>query len=135
MKLKIILLCIVLLSIVSCKNKVVEKPDNLIPKDRMTDILLDIALVNAARGVNTDMLEKNEIVPEEYIYQKHTIDSLQFAESNTYYASKPADYAAMYKEVETRLKAMKEEFNKAREEQRKSDSIQKANPAKEEQVQ
>lgn len=134
MKLKSIWVCMVLLSIVSCKDKTIEKPDNLISKKQMTDILLDIALLNAARGATTDMMEKNGIVPEEYIYQKYDIDSLQFAESNTYYASKPANYAAMYKEVQTRLKGMKEEFDEAREAQRKSDSIQKANPAREEQI-
>lgn len=135
MKLTIQFLSLALLTLVSCKNKVVEKPDNLIPKERMTDILLDIALLNAAKGVSMDVLDNNNIVPKEYIYQKYRIDSLQFAESNIYYAAKPADYAAMYKEVEDRLKEMKEELNKAREDQRKSDSIRKANPDKGEQVQ
>ncbi|MBC9797910.1 DUF4296 domain-containing protein [Sinomicrobium weinanense] len=136
MKLKHILWgCIFLLGIVSCKDKTVEKPDNLISQKQMTDILLDIALLNAVRGVNTDKINKDEIVSEKAIYQKYGIDSLRFVESNTYYASKPTTYASMYEEVQSRLEEMKEEFEKAREDQRKSDSIQKAKTAKGEQVQ
>ncbi|UGU18021.1 DUF4296 domain-containing protein [Sinomicrobium kalidii] len=135
MKLRNILPFVVLLSVLSCKDKTVEKPDNLIRKDRMTDILVDIALMNAIRGVDTDIFNKEEITPEAYIYQKHNIDSLQFAQSNTYYAARPVDYASMYKEVETRLKTMKDEFEKAREEQRKADSIQKAKTVEEKKTQ
>ncbi|MGS2738837.1 DUF4296 domain-containing protein [Sinomicrobium sp. M5D2P17] len=125
----------ILLSIASCKQKPVEKPENLIPKNQMTDILLDVALVNAARGIGTDVLKENNIVPDTYIYQKHQVDSLQFAESNTYYASRPSDYAAMYKEVENRLKEMKEAQDKAREEERKTGNQSKTNQVKGEEAQ
>ncbi|MGS2762702.1 DUF4296 domain-containing protein [Sinomicrobium sp. M5D2P9] len=131
----IFILLAILLSIASCKKKPVEKPDNLIPKNQMTDILLDVALVNAARGVGMDVLKKNNIVPDTYIYQKHQVDSLQFAESNTYYASKPSDYAAMYKEVEKKLKEMKEAQDAAKEEERKTGNLSETGRAKEEEIQ
>ncbi|MGB1309376.1 MAG: DUF4296 domain-containing protein, partial [Oceanihabitans sp.] len=81
-------LFVVFISLVfSCKHtNTPEKPENLIPKDKMVNILIDMSLFNAAKGVNKKMVENNGIVLEEYIYKKHNIDSLQFAESNTYYA-------------------------------------------------
>ncbi|RNL83408.1 DUF4296 domain-containing protein [Sinomicrobium pectinilyticum] len=131
----IFIFTIMLLSVASCKKRSVEKPENLIPKSQMTEILLDVALVNAARGIGMDVLKENKVIPDTYIYQKHQVDSLQFAESNTYYASKPAEYAAMYKEVEKKLKEMKEAQDKAREEERKTGNSGEAKRAKEEETQ
>ena len=111
------MLFIVFLMVVSCKNSTVEKPDNLIPEDRMKDILLDIALLNAARTVDAETLRKNNIRSEAYIYRKYDIDSTQFARSNLYYASRPNRYNAMYKEVEERLKQMEEDEREAGAEQ------------------
>lgn len=120
MKKRAFLILLLVLEFAACKKQSVEKPENLIPEKKMTDILFDVALVNAARGVGMDVLKEHHIVPDIYIYQKHQIDSLQFAESNTYYAANPSEYAAMYKDVEKRLKDMKEAQDKAREEERKT---------------
>ncbi len=93
---------------VSCAEKLIEKPDNLIPKDKMIIILNDLALVNAAKVANVQMLRKHKIVPMQYIFKKHGIDSLQFVESDRYYASLPEEYETMYSTVETMLEVENE---------------------------
>ncbi|WP_461532525.1 DUF4296 domain-containing protein [Sinomicrobium sp.] len=114
-----ILFLTVFVVVSSCKESAVDKPDNLIPEDQMKDIFFDLALLNAARTVDPATLRKNHIVSEEYIYHKHAIDSIQFVESNLYYASMPNRYDSMYKEVEERLKRMEEEEKEAQIEREK----------------
>ncbi|ETN93781.1 protein of unknown function [Zhouia amylolytica] len=95
------------LLLVSCETNVVEKPENLIEEDEMVAIFYDIAVLNAARSSNVKVLRENEIQPEEFIYEKHKIDSLQLARSSVYYASKPNIHLRIFQRVEERLKEEK----------------------------
>lgn len=88
-----------------------KKPDNLIPKDKMSEVLYDLYIINAAKGVNRKLLESNGFVPETYVLTKYNIDSLQFAESNGYYSFDPDVYKAIIDQVKTRLEKEKEEFD------------------------
>ena len=99
--------------IISCKNNSVErpkKPDNLIPKDSMVEILYDIYIISSAKGVNKKLLENKGIVPEDFIYKKHNIDSLQFALSNEYYAFSLETYEDIYNSVKLKLEKDKKHF-------------------------
>lgn len=98
-----------------------EKPENLIPRDKMIEILRDLAILNAGRTTNMVILQKNEIVPMAYLYAKHSIDSAQFSDSDRYYASLPEEYASIYAEVEALLEVEKESVE---ERKRVKDSIQ-----------
>ena len=109
-QLKYILLIVL---IISCKNNSIDKPkkpDNLIPKDSMVEILYDISLVSSAKGVNKKLLENKGLVPEDYIYKKHNIDSLQFALSNEYYAFNLDTYEDIYNSVKLKLEEDKKHF-------------------------
>jgi len=116
---------LVFLMVVSCAEKVVEKPENLIPKEKMTAILHDLAILNATKTTVGNKLDEAGIDIMEFLYEKYQIDSTQFAESDLYYASLPLEYQSIYTEVESRLekrqKAMEEEMEK------RNDSIRKAN--------
>ena len=105
-KFTIILLGLMLLH--SCAEKLIEKPENLIPRDKMVKILKEMTILNAAKGTNLGILKDNGIEPTTYVFQKFDIDSLQFVESDRYYASLPQEYEAIYKEVESLLEAQKE---------------------------
>ena len=59
-----------------------------------------------------------------FIFKKYKIDSLQFTQSNVYYASIPLKYQGIYETVEERLMNNIEELEK--EKKRKSDSTVKA---------
>jgi len=107
-----------------------KKPDNLIAKDKMVDILFDVFVFNAAKGTDKRILEKNNVTPTVYIYDKYQIDSLQFVKSNEYYAYDIKGYEDMIGKVQARLKAKKEEYQNEidkEEERRKKrlDSIRK----------
>ena len=93
----------ILVWLASCSEKLLEKPENLIARDKMVEVLKDLAMVNAAKITNTTILRDNEIDPMPYIFEKHSIDSMQFVESDRYYASLPIQYESIYKEVESRL--------------------------------
>jgi hypothetical protein len=91
------------------KNKP-KKPENLIPKDTMEKIIYDLYIVTSAKGVNKKALEKNNVVPETYILTKYNIDSLQFAESNNYYAFNADTYKKLVNNVKARLEKEKIAF-------------------------
>lgn len=84
-----------------------EKPDNLIPKDIMVNILTDAYLNNAARSFNNRQLLAVGAKLDSFVYAKHSIDSLTFVKSNEYYASNLNDYIDIFNQVEERITALK----------------------------
>ncbi|MBU2927846.1 DUF4296 domain-containing protein [Winogradskyella psychrotolerans] len=110
--------------IVACNGvKRPEKPDNLISKAQMTDLLYDLYVMNAAKGVNRSSLEKNDLDPEFYILKKHNVDSARFAESNSYYAFDTEGYKEIVDNVKERLELEKERYEDVR--QLETDSIKR----------
>jgi len=93
--------------LVSCDDNVIKKPDNLIEKETMDDILYDLTLLQALRGGYQAKLDSSKVDVANYIYKKYKIDSLQFANSNRYYASDVAAYNRMFNRVNERLMANK----------------------------
>ncbi|WP_179021699.1 DUF4296 domain-containing protein [Winogradskyella forsetii] len=100
-----------------------KKPDNLISKAQMTELLYDLYIINAAKGVNRKTLENNSFNPENYILEKYNIDSTQFAQSNTYYAFETETYSAIVEQVKARLEKEKDIYEAIK--QKQDDSIQK----------
>ena len=96
-----------ILFFMSCENLEVKKPSNLISEDQMVEILYDMVLINSSKGVNKKLLQKNINNPEAYIFKKHNIDSLQFAESNAYYTFKNEVYKSIYEKLELKLTTQK----------------------------
>jgi hypothetical protein len=125
---RILITLLIPLIVFSCNNiDKPKKPDNLISKDRMVDIITDISLLKAAKGINKGLLEERSINPQNYIYNKYDIDSIVFAESNNYYAYDVKEYEEIYLTVKKRLEALKTEYTADRENEKKElDSIRKA---------
>ena len=108
-----------------------SKPKNLISESKMVDIITDMSLLNAAKGVDKDILEENGIVPLNFIYEKYQIDSLQFAQSTNYYAYNVKKYEAIYAKVKVRLENEKKSITAKQEERKKQqDSIRDARKAR-----
>lgn len=120
MKKVIYILFLVLMG--SCAEKLLEKPNNLIPKDKMVDILNDLAILNAAKSTNVAILRNHDIEPMEYIFTKYEIDSVQFVESDRYYASIPEEHEKIYIAVEAKLEQEEERLSFAKKER---DSIKR----------
>ena len=126
---RIITYIVLVLCVLGCKNNAIdkpEKPDNLIDKDKMVDVLYDMALMSSAKGVGKRTLENKGVNPEAFIYEKHNIDSIQFKQSNAYYAYDIDTYEAIYEKVKLKLDEDKKDFQAIiDEEKRKRDSIAK----------
>ena len=104
---KTFFLVVSILFFISCENLEVKKPSNLISEDQMVEILYDMVLINSSKGVNKKLLQKNINNPEAYVFKKHNIDSLQFAESNAYYTFKNEVYKSIYEKLELKLTTQK----------------------------
>ncbi len=109
----------------SCQNiEEIKKPDNLIPEDKMVEVLTELNLLNSAKNYNKRILEETGLQPDTYLYSKYKIDSLQLAESTTYYAKKYDKFDGIYQKVKQNLEAMKAKLEVIREEeQRIEDSL------------
>lgn len=87
----------------SCQKKqTFTKPERLIEKQVMINVLYDLSVLQATSNHNlSETISKN--IPK-FIKQKYDIDSLQFVESNKFYASQIDEYQQMYNEVYARIK-------------------------------
>ena len=105
----IIYICFFIL-LLSCESKVkFEKPENLLSKEEMIDLLTDMHLANATSGINNINEEKN-LNYMALVYEKYGVDSVRFAESNLYYAANVDDYEKIFVAVEKRLMVLKKEY-------------------------
>lgn len=109
----------------SCQNvERSEKPADLIREDKMVEVLTEVSLLNSARNFNKRLFEETGLTPEEYIYEKFDIDSLQLERSNNYYAENYNRYEKIYSEVKENLEKMKVKLDSIRDEEiRVRDSI------------
>lgn len=107
-----------------------SKPDNLIPKETMSDILYDVFLLNAAKGINKRILEQNGVFPREYVYQKYKIDSLQFAKSNAYYSYDTKTYEGIMQRVKQKIEYQKKKNDSINMREEKARDSIKAKKAK-----
>ncbi len=94
---------LLLIFLVSCEGKTnYKKPENLIPKDQMIDLLTDMHLAIGASSVNNIYSKKSK----KYmflVFEKHKIDSTRFASSNIYYTSNTDEYEEMYDVINKRI--------------------------------
>ena len=99
---------LLLLSIftIACQSKVnYEKPEDLIPREVMIDLLYDMHLAVGTSNLRNKNLEKERNYMS-LVYEKYGIDSTRFAISNIYYTSQPVEYEEMFEEVERRLEEL-----------------------------
>lgn len=104
MKIKIIISFLVVLAILtSCKKELAKAPKRLIDKDKMVNIIYDLSLLGAIKNQNAIFLDSFKGSANQYIYKKYKIDSIQFAQSNIFYAADVTEYKKMYDAVKMRL--------------------------------
>ncbi|SHI95241.1 DUF4296 domain-containing protein [Flavobacterium haoranii] len=94
-----------LINFTSCKDMAVEKPDNLLPEDKMIDIIYDIAILQAADNYKPINLSDAGVKVNNYIYKKYNIDSTTYYQNHKYYASDVNNYKKIYKKVLEKITA------------------------------
>ncbi|WP_369752670.1 DUF4296 domain-containing protein [Flavobacterium sp. WC2409] len=104
---KLLSFLLIVVTFLSCKEEVITKPEGLIEKGKMVNIMYDLALLEAIKYQNPTSLNTNKINAPDYIYKKYKIDSLQFAQSNVYYASNYLEYKGMFDQVIKRIDSRK----------------------------
>ncbi len=115
----------VILLFISCQNiEKTERPDNLIPENKMVEVLTELSILNAAKNYNKKLLEETGFKPEEFLLEKYGIDSIQLVESTRFYARNYAQFEGMYEKVQRNLETLKGELEvKSLKEERIRDSI------------
>jgi hypothetical protein len=110
MKLSKIIIIVVMLFSLSCKDKEAV-PEEIIGKDKMVELLIDIHLSEAVYGrrYQLDLSGKNF---SEDLYlsvcEKHNVNPKLFEESVFYYGTHPKNYESIYDEVLNRLNEMED---------------------------
>ena len=102
MKQLVVFLFALLLCLSSCKEEIVKKPKHFIEKDKMTDMLYDLSVLEAVKAQNI-VYQKNYPTPTNYLKEKYGVDSITFAENAKYYANDLKEYKKMYEKVKERL--------------------------------
>lgn len=103
---------LIIILLYACGQSVVPKPERLLSEKEMENLMYDLAIIDAIRNVDHQLLDSLNVSPSEFIYQKHNIDSLSMVENMVYYASFPKKYDKIIKNVEARLKKERDELSK-----------------------
>jgi len=122
-----ILLLALSIFLIACQDlDKTEKPDNLIPEEKMVDVLTELSLVHAAKNYNKFKLEQTGIQPDKFVFEKYDIDSLQFEQSSNYYSDQYVIYERIYDSVRGRIKVLKSKYDSLREvEIKREDSLKR----------
>lgn len=97
------LILLLLFIVAACGTQMIDPPERLIEKEKFLDILFDLTLYNGIRNHTTPVFSTQELRIMPYLYSKYDFDSVQFFESNLYYASRGDLYLAMLDTVRARI--------------------------------
>lgn len=105
---KKLLLIVVSVFVMSCDSHTAPKPEHLLAKEEMVNVLYDIALLQSINSFQPAVLDTNNVNAHTYIYKKYKIDSLTFAQNHSYYASDIEDYEKIEKKVSDRIQQQRD---------------------------
>lgn len=113
---KIIPIFFVILSAAyGCGTTPVEKPENLIPEEKLIEMMVDVHLAEAAYNTrrNRDTLLLNSSSADFYysVLHKHGIADSIFEKSLVFYGSQPRRFEKMYRKVMNQLTELEQEYS------------------------
>lgn len=108
---KIVIIISVLMFAVGCKKELVSKPERLVERDKMIDIMYDLSLLEAIKYQDPMSLDSSDTNPTRFILKKYKVDSLQFVKSNMYYAANYNDYKDMFDQISARIEKNKKKVD------------------------
>ncbi len=108
------LIALSIMLFISCESKVnYKKPENLIDRETMIEVLYDMHLAIGTSNLKNKYDERDRNYMS-LVYEKYGIDSTRFAISNIYYTSQPVEYEEMFEEVERRLEILHNQYETER---------------------
>jgi len=112
MKIKILIIFAIAILLGCSGNKSKHTPQNLIPKDKLIAVLVDMHFSDAIL-IDQKLYDKELKEGSYYTFllQKHGITMKQFTETIEYYTSKPEAYAELYTHVFAELSRRRGELN------------------------
>lgn len=114
---KNILISILLATLVwvSCDKPPLEKPENLLSKNKMVEMLVDIHIAEATyqnmRGRDTIVRNSSSANFYYSILEKHEVVDSVFEKSFVYYAAFPKEFEKIYRDVTNKLSEMEQDFS------------------------
>mgnify|MGYP001058568131 CR=1 FL=1 len=99
-----VFLMLIFLILGGCAQDRIAKPEVLMTSEQMINFHVDLALISASSSY-----AKDNFVSMDSLYAFHNIDSITFAQSNVYYASKPKLYTKIFESVKVQLTQLQEE--------------------------
>jgi len=125
---KNVILCWFIASLV-CSCVDTSKPQNFISEDKMLDILYDMNVLQSIRSNNYQLFNTYDLNPEEFIYKKYNIDSLQFVQNHKYYISDMDNYQKIIEKLIKRAEKHKDSISaKNSENSTEKDLLEKVMP-------
>jgi hypothetical protein len=100
--------------LISCDYKVIEKPKPLIREKQMVDMLFDLHMAEATfNRMRYDSVLSNSSSANFYysVLEKYEVPDSVFEKSFIYYASDPKSFEKMYREVISRLGETEQSFS------------------------
>jgi hypothetical protein len=91
-------------------NTILKKPDDLISKEQMVDLLTEMYIAVSAENI-ININDKRNINYFQLIYDKYQIDSAQFKRSSFYYSSKIDEYDNILEQVEKNIKDLNTKYS------------------------
>ena len=105
---KKLFLLTVTLFLISCGSKGVDLPDDILTKEQMVDLMIDIRIAEGMVSTVTMGVDSAEVIYkalERRIFNEHGIDSASYVKSYTYYLKHPQLYLDVTDIVIDSLKA------------------------------
>ena len=110
-----ILFVLAALGWMSCDPPPLEKPENLLSRKKMVEVLIDVHMAEATYQNNRarDTLVRNSSSVNFYysVLEKHQVIDTVFEKSFVYYAAFPKKFEKMYRDVTNKLSEMEQEFS------------------------
>lgn len=108
------LFLVLLISVISCSEPTISKPDKLIPKSRFEKILIDIYKARGLFELNNKSEELKKLTEADLYYsvlKKYDTPDSVFIRSLIYYSSFPKDFDKIQAEIMDYLNQSQEQFH------------------------
>jgi len=108
---KFVILLLTLGLLMACTSRTIfKKPEDLIPRDKMVDLLTDLFIANSAK-VSPDKEGKHNKNYLQLVFEKYHVDTAQFKRSNYYYTTNIKEYRLIYQEAFNNLEKLEKKYD------------------------